>query len=297
MMDQQWTSLGTETWNQAIPDLGTLDSLEIVKIMNEADQTVAPAVTAVLPQVAAAVDRIVAQLKAGGRLFYAGSGTSGRLGVLDAAECPPTFNTDPELVQALIAGGHDAIFRAQEGAEDNEEQGGLDLQAAGAGPHDVVVGLTASGNTPYVMGALQWAQQHGLTAISVSCNPEPAVAAVSDIAIAVSTGPEVLMGSTRLKAGTAQKMVLNMISTAAMVRLGKTYRNLMVDMRPSNRKLRARSVRIVALAADVSMERARELLTAAQGDAKVAIAMELLRTSAEDAESRLSTNGGMLSHL
>ncbi len=297
MMDQEWTSLQTESWNQTIPDLGTLTSLEIVRIMNAADATVAPAVEAVLPEIAQAIDVTVERFREGGRLFYVGAGTSGRLGILDAAECPPTFNTPPEMVQAVIAGGTEAIFRAREGAEDNRVQAGADLEALGVEAGDVVVGISASGSTPYVMGALQWAKAHGVLAISVSCNPNPDVAPMSDITIAINTGPEVLMGSTRLKAGTAQKMVLNMLSTGSMVGLGKTYRNLMVDMRPTNRKLKARSVRIVALAADVGLDQARQLLEAGGGDTKVAIAMGLLGTTAQEARARLKSSGGQLGRL
>lgn len=296
-MNEEWTSLETESWHPTIPDLGTLDSLELVRVMNALDATVAPAVEAALPQVAQAIDNIVTQLRGGGRLFYIGAGTSGRLGVLDAAECPPTFNTDPNLVQAIIAGGTRAIVRTREGAEDNRDQGGRDLEARGASPGDVVVGITASGNTPYVMGALQWARSRGIAAISVACNSDPAVAAVSDICIAINTGPEVLMGSTRLKAGTAQKMVLNMLSTGAMVRLGKTYRNLMVDMRPSNQKLTARTIRIVALATGVPTERAERLLKDSHGDTKVAIAMELFGLTALEARDKLTSSDGVLGRL
>ncbi len=296
-MASEWNSLGTETWDRTLPDLAALSTLEAVRFMNQADHTVAPAVEAVLPHIAQAVDIIVARLSQGGRLFYVGAGTSGRLGVLDAAECPPTFSTDPEMVQALIAGGAAAIFRAQEGAEDNHLQGGLDLNAAGASPRDVAVGISASGNTPYVLGALEWAQGAGIKTISVSCNAIPAAARVSDVAIAVDTGPEVLMGSTRLKAGTAQKMVLNMLSTASMIRLGKTYKNLMVDMRPSNLKLRDRAVRIVMLAAEVDRPQAEQLMQEAAGDTKVAIAMALLHDTADAARKRLRDAGHVLSRV
>lgn len=296
-MEQEWFALNTESWDQSIPDLGTLSNIELVQIMNRADKTVAETVEKSLPDIAQAIDMIVAQFRLGGRLFYVGAGTSGRLGVLDAAECPPTFNTAPDMVQALIAGGHEAIFEAQEGAEDNHDQGGFDLRSAGARVGDVVVGIAASGSTPYVMGALTWARAEGLVTISISCNPDPPIAAHSDVAIAMDTGPEVVMGSTRLKAGTAQKMVLNMLSTGAMVGLGKTYRNLMVDMRPTNRKLKARSVRIVALAANLTLERARQLLDDSNGDVKVAIAMALLGTSALEAEARLTDSQGILARL
>jgi N-acetylmuramic acid 6-phosphate etherase len=297
IMEPEWMSLTTEIWDQTIPDLGTLSSLELVRVMNAQDKTVALAVEAVLPAIAEAIQRIVERLKSGGRMFYIGAGTSGRLGILDAAECPPTFNTDPTMVQALIAGGPQAVFEAQEGAEDDLEQGARDLAAAGAKSGDVVVGISASGTTPYVLGALQWARKEGLSTISISCNERPKAEQVSDIAIAIESGPEVLMGSTRLKAGTAQKMVLNMLSTGAMVGLGKTYRNLMVDMRPSNSKLRDRAVRIVMLACDVNWDRAQQLLEEANGETKVAIAMGLLGTSPEDARQRLAKAGGILGRL
>lgn len=296
-MEEEWTALNTEAWDQTIPDLGTLSKLELVQIINRADATVADKVSQALPDVARGIDVIVAHFLRGGRLFYIGAGTSGRIGVLDAAECPPTFNTLPDMVQAILAGGQEAIFRSQEGAEDDPDQGGRDLKEAGAHPGDVVVGITASGNTPYVMGALNWARARGLATISVSCNSDPAVASLSDVAIAVDTGPEVIMGSTRMKAGTAQKMVLNMLSVGSMVGIGKTYRNLMVDMLPTNRKLRARSIRMVALAANLSMEHARQLLQEAGNNVKVAIAMALLSTSAEEAQARLTHSNGILARL
>lgn len=296
-MNQEWTLLETESWNGAIPDLGTLDSLEVARVMNASDSLVATAVELVLPQVGEAIDCIVRQFRQGGRLFYVGAGSSGRLGVLDAAECPPTFNTDQQLVQAVMAGGNRAMFRSREGAEDDAEQGPRDLENRGANPPDVVVGITASGSTPYVMGALAWARRQGMSTISIACNPDPAVRTVSDICIAVNTGAEVLMGSTRLKAGTAQKMVLNMLSTGAMVGLGKTYRNLMVDMRPTNRKLKARTIRIVALATGVSMKRAEQLLSDAHGDTKVAIAMELFALKEPEARDRLRASNGILGRL
>ncbi|PSR22544.1 MAG: N-acetylmuramic acid 6-phosphate etherase [Sulfobacillus acidophilus] len=296
-MNLEWTALSTELWNADAPDLSTLDALEVVTLMNAADQTVALAVKQELPHIAQAIESLVKQLSHGGRLFYIGAGTSGRLGILDAAECPPTFNTNPELVQAIIAGGPSAVFEAQEGAEDDLLQGGHDLLEAGAKSGDVVVGITASGLTPYVIGALDWARHHGLATISISCNQAAAVAHVSDIAITVNTGPEVVMGSTRLKAGTAQKMILNMLSTGAMVGLGKTYRNLMVDMRPTNRKLHDRALRIVMLATETSQEKAQRLLEQAGGEPKVAIAMALLNTDADQARHQLNRVNGVLGRL
>lgn len=296
-MDDQWLTLSTESWDRTIPDLGTLTPTEVATLMNAADATVAQAVAAALPAIGQAIELATRHLAEGGRLFYLGAGTSGRLGVLDAAECPPTFNTDPQLVQALIAGGPPALLTAQEGAEDDARQGGWDLQAAGAAAPDVVVGITASGTTPYVMGGLKWAQEAGLATISLSCNAHPQVATWSDVTIAIETGPEILMGSTRLKAGSAQKMVLNMISTGTMVGLGKTYRNLMVDMRPTNHKLQARAVRIVMWATDRPADQAQTLLTAADGEVKVAIAMDLLDTTAADARARLAAVHGVLGRL
>ncbi|AEJ39574.1 glucokinase regulatory-like protein [Sulfobacillus acidophilus TPY] len=295
--DADLPSLKTERWNPGIPDLATVDTLHVLELMNQEDATVAAAVAKVLPEVARAVDHVVLALREGGRLFYVGAGTSGRLAVLDAAECPPTFDTPPEMVQAIIAGGADAIFQAQEGVEDREDLGARDAANAGVGPGDIVVGITASGRTPYVLGALRWAQAQGIRTVSVSCNPRPLVAEVADINIAVDTGPEVLMGSTRLKAGTAQKMVLNMLSTAAMIRLGKTYQNLMVDMKPMNRKLRDRAVRIVMLAARVSRGEAERLLLDADWESKTAIAMHLLAVDAATARKQLASVDGVLARL
>lgn len=296
-MSRHWSSLTTESWDLSIPDLAGLSPRDIAQVMNDADKSVALAVEAVLDQIGRAITLVAAALGSGGRLFYVGAGTSGRLGILDAAECPPTFSTEPELVQALIAGGPKAVFEAQEGAEDDADRGGRDLENVNARAGDVVVGITASGTTPYVLGALEWARQRCISTVGIACNPGSAIERVSDVAIAVDTGPEVIMGSTRLKAGTAQKMVLNMLSTGAMAALGKTFRNLMVDMRPTNQKLSDRAVRMVSLAVDVDGQTAATLLERAGGETKVAIAMAMLNINAVQARERLQAAHGVLSQL
>ena len=235
----------TEKRNPDTKNIDMLSTLEIVAAIQREDEKVAAAVKMTLPDVAAAVELIVDALKCGGRLFYLGAGTSGRLGVLDAAECPPTFSTEPELVQAIIAGGNAAMFQAVEGAEDDSQQARLDLQSRGLKPQDAVVGLSASGRTPYVIGGLRYAKQIGAVSLAVVCVPDAEMAADAQITMAALVGPEVIAGSTRMKAGTAQKMLLNMLSTATMVRLGKTYGNLMVDVRATNAKLTARVQRMV----------------------------------------------------
>lgn len=294
-MHQPIKELLTEAWDPAIPDLARLSPLEVARVMNEADKTVALAVESVLKEIGEAIASITQALSNGGHLFYVGAGTSGRLGILDAAECPPTFNTDPTLVQALIAGGPEAVFSAKEGAEDDFDQGAQDLKNAGAISPDVIVGITASGTTPYVLGALKWARENHIATVAIACNQASGIELWSDITIALDTGPEVLMGSTRLKAGSAQKMVLNMLSTGVMVGLGKTFRNLMVDMRPTNEKLKDRAIRIVSLASEVSLEKASVLLDQAQGESKVAIAMALWEVSSTEARVRLKESGGVLS--
>ncbi len=273
-------ALQTEARNPRTMDLDRISTLELVSALNREDLTVAPAVTAVLPQVARAVELIVARLRRGGRLIYTGAGTSGRLGVLDASECPPTFGVAPETVQGLMAGGPDALRHPQEGAEDDPAAGAADLARLLVGSDDVVVGVAASGRTPYVIGALQEARRRGAATVALACNPQAQMAGLADVAISPATGPEAVMGSTRLKAGTAQKMVLNMLSTAAMVQLGKVYTNLMVDMMPGNEKLRARAVRMVQLATGAGAEEAAAALQAC-GHAKTAI-VHLLSGAAPD---------------
>ncbi|KMZ44571.1 MULTISPECIES: N-acetylmuramic acid 6-phosphate etherase [Bacillales] len=280
--------LTTETRNRNTEELDTFSTMEIVQIMNEEDKTVAFAVEKELTSIAAAVDLIAECLENGGRLFYFGAGTSGRLGLLDAAECPPTFGTDPSLVQGVIAGGEKAIVRAVEGAEDVEQNGREDVIAYGVKAGDAVVGIAASGRTPYVIGALAEARRQQAKIISVSCNQVAQISQGVDVAINVVVGPEVVTGSTRLKAATAQKMVLNMITTGCMVRLGKVYKNLMVNVQVTNEKLKERAKQIVAEATNVSTNEADVLLHKADGDAKLAIVMQKTGLQAEDA-SRLLT--------
>ncbi len=258
--------------------------------MNEEDKEVPLAVSRCLDVIAQAVDCISASIQKGGRLFYIGAGTSGRLGILDAYECPPTFGTDPSLVQAVLAGG--SGIQANEEAEDDQEQGAQDLQDRMLTSEDVVLGIAASGRTPYVIGALKYAKSIGAVAIALSCNKESAISQISDIAIEVLVGPEVLTGSTRLKSGTAQKMVLNMISTAAMIKQGKVYKNLMVDLQASNEKLRARSRRIVHLATGADNESITHCLELSGQSAKVAIVMLLGNVDADKAASLLEQADG-----
>lgn len=286
------TTLSTEATNPRTRELDVLSTAELVAAMNHEDAAVAPAVSAVLDQIAEAVDLVVTARRNGGRLIYLGAGTSGRLGVLDAVECPPTFGTDPAEVLGLIAGGESALLSAVEGAEDDVIAAVRDLDDAGIGDRDVVVGLAASGRTPYVIAALQHAASVGARTVSVACNTGALVSAHADVAIEVDTGPEVLTGSTRLKAGTAQKMVCNMISTAAMVRTGKAYRNLMVDLRPTNAKLIERARRIVAEATGSDLTTAQEALAAADGHAKTAVVMLLAGCTRDEAASRLDAAAG-----
>jgi N-acetylmuramic acid 6-phosphate etherase len=287
-------ALTTESTNSASADLSSMDALGIVQTMNAEDAHVAAAVGAEAPSIAHAVTEIAARLRGGGRLVYVGAGTSGRLGVLDASECPPTFNTSPDLVVGLIAGGTPALTRAVEGVEDSAEAGSADLERLGIDERDCVVGITASGRTPYVLGAVHYASRRGALTVGLACNRGTLLEALVDIMIHPIVGPEVLAGSTRLKAGTAQKMVLNMLSTGAMVLLGKTYRNLMVDLRATNVKLRDRSVRILQAAAGLEREDAEALLAASDGQVKVAIVAALSGVDVEEAERRLSSSGGVI---
>lgn len=288
------SQLVSETRNPRSADIDLMSSLELVSLMNAEDRSVPNAVAATLPEVAGAVDAIVAALQSGGRLVYVGAGTSGRLGVLDASECPPTFGTPPELVVGLIAGGDAAIRHAVEGAEDDAAAGAADLEAIGLCARDVVVGIAVSGRTPYVIGALEHAAGVGATTIALTCNPASPIAAMADISIAPVVGPEVVTGSTRLKSGTAQKLVLNMLSTASMVRLGKTYGNLMVDMIASNAKLEARAARMVAEATGATLADATTALEQAGYSSKLAILMLLTDQKAEAARAALIRSGGVL---
>lgn len=264
-------TLTTEAFRPELSEIDRLPTLEITKLMNAEDATVPAAVAERLPLITAAIDDIAERMSRGGRLIYAGAGTAGRLGILDASECPPTFNTDPSEVVGLIAGGPGAMVTSVEGAEDSRELAAADLEALSLTPDDTVVGISASGRTPYAVGAVEHARARGALTIGLSCNADSALAAAAEHGIEIVVGPELLTGSTRLKAGTAQKLVLNMFSTITMIRLGKTYGNLMVDVRASNEKLRARSRRIVALATGASDEEIEQALTATDGEVKNAI--------------------------
>ena len=286
------TKLGTEQRNPRTMELDAFTPLQVAEAMNAEDAHAVEAVHAVLPQVATAIEWAGDSLNAGGRIIYVGAGTSGRLGVLDAVECPPTFGVSYETVVGIIAGGEGAFVKAAEGAEDHEEAGAADLAAKGLTPHDLVVGLAASGRTPYVVGALRKAREAGCRTVAIACNPGSRIGAEADLAIEPATGPEVLTGSTRLKAGTAQKLVLNMISTGAMARAGKVYENLMVDVRQSNEKLRVRAQNIIMEACGCTRDEARASLEAAGGHVKAAITMRLLGCSAEEATRALEAAHG-----
>ncbi|MBI3945768.1 MAG: N-acetylmuramic acid 6-phosphate etherase [Armatimonadetes bacterium] len=286
--------LTTEEINPAHSHIDELPVPELLRVMNEEERRVTAAVAAVLPDVARAVELVVFAFRHGGRLFYVGAGTSGRLGALDASECPPTFSVSPELVQAIIAGGPEALQRSIEGAEDSAADGAEQITRAGVASLDVVCGLSASGGTPFVLGAMARARQLGARTIGIAGNRPSEMEAVADVMITPITGPEIISGSTRLKAGTAQKVILNMLSTAAMVRTGKVYGNLMVDVRPVSRKLVDRAQRIIRVAAGVDEARARELFDQSGGRPKVAIVMHRRGCSAEDAERLLARSGGFV---
>ena len=289
--------IATEQRNPNTTHIDTLPTLEMVRLINQEDQKVALAVAQVAPEIARAIDVITRQLSQGGRLFYAGCGTSGRLGILDAVECPPTYSTDPELVQAIIAGGYPAIFQAVEGAEDDFDLGRRDLQERGFAPQDVLVGLAASGRTPYVLGAMGYARELGAAVIAVTCCPGSEVDRMADIGIAPTPGPEVITGSTRMKSGTAQKMVLNMLSTGTMIKLGKVYGNLMVDVKPSNEKLIRRCVTIVREAVGCEEDQAVSALEACGYRPKVAIVMLLKKIDAEQARELLEQAQGRIARV
>ena len=282
----------TEQQNSKTTHIDTMSTLDMVRLINEEDQKVALAVGEEAEHIAAAVDIIAAQLKQGGRLVYIGCGTSGRLGVLDAVECPPTYSTDPDEVIGLIAGGNDAIFRAKEGAEDDAGQGEADLKKINFNSRDVLVGIAASGRTPYVLGAMEYARKQGAHVIGISCSSGSPVEQAAEIAITPIPGPEVVTGSTRMKSGTAQKMVLNMLSTGAMIKLGKVYGNLMVDVKPTNAKLVERCKRIVCEATGVDYDTATEALEKCGYRAKVAIVMLKTGSDVHEAEQRLEAHEG-----
>ncbi|GAA2344353.1 N-acetylmuramic acid 6-phosphate etherase [Streptomyces violaceusniger] len=286
------STLGTEARNERTTELDRMPVSELLSVMNAEDQTVALAVRDALPQIEAAVEAVAESLRRGGRLIYLGAGTSGRIGLLDAVECPPTFGTSPDQVVGLLSGGPGAFVMAVEGAEDEPARAVDDLEKIGVNDRDTVVGLAASGRTPYVVGGLKHAAAQGAVTVSVACNRDTVVSRYADIPIEIPTGPEVLTGSTRLKGGTAEKMVCNMLSTASMVRVGKVYGNLMVDVRASNEKLVDRARRIVVEATGTDADTAAEALRAADGHAKTAIVMLLARCTAEEAARRLNLAHG-----
>ncbi|MDG6895560.1 N-acetylmuramic acid 6-phosphate etherase [Volucribacter amazonae] len=294
---QDLTQLITEQRNPASIALDRLSSLQIVSLMNQQDKLVSIAIEQCLPHIAQAVDHIVAAFQQGGRLIYLGAGTSGRLGVLDASECPPTFGTDPSQVIGIIAGGETAIRCAVEGAEDNQAQAEQDLQTIALSSKDVLVGIAASGRTPYVLAGLAYAKQLGATTVAIVSNPQSAMAQYADICIETLVGAEVLTGSSRLKSGTAQKMVLNMLTTASMVQMGKCYQNLMVDMQASNEKLRARALRIVMQATDCHREQAQWALQQTDYQCKLAILMLLTGQDKENAQQLLQAQQGKISQV
>jgi len=288
-------NLLTEQVNPASQSIDALPTERILEIINAEDRKVADAVAREIPAIARAVDAIVKAIRAGGRLFYIGAGTSGRLGVLDAAECPPTFSADPELVQGIMAGGEQALAHATETTEDDPAIGARDLMAHGFTARDVLVGIAASGRTPYVLGAVAAARRMGAVTAGISCTPDSELARAVHIAITPLTGPEIVAGSTRMKAGTATKLVLNMLSTAVFIRLGYVYGNLMVNVQPKNSKLRDRARRIVAQAASVSADAAAELLAAAGNRVATAIIMGKMGVDRETAEQRLAAASGRVS--
>ncbi|MCD2356916.1 N-acetylmuramic acid 6-phosphate etherase [Pantoea sp. MHSD4] len=284
----------TEGRNPASQNIDELSTEAMLRVINDEDKKVALAVEAIVPQIATAVDAICAAFRAGGRLIYCGAGTSGRLGILDASECPPTFGTPRDQVIGLIAGGHTAILQAVENAEDNREQGAQDLKDIHFSRHDVLVGIAASGRTPYVLGALAYANELGATTVSLSCNPDSAMSQVAAIALTPVVGPEVVTGSSRMKAGTAQKLVLNMLTTGSMIRSGKVYGNLMVDVEATNQKLVQRQVNIVMQATDCDDATARAALTGCGGHCKTAILMVLADLNADEAKALLGQHQGFI---
>ena len=285
----------TEQRNPSSADVDLASALQIVDLMNAEDRRVPDAVATERERIGQAIDLVEAAFRSNGRLLYVGAGTSGRLGILDASECPPTFGSDPEMVQGIIAGGPAAVFKAREGAEDRPEDGAHEMDAFDVGPKDVLVGIAASGTTPFVQGALTRAKERGAKTVIIACTPiSSALEAQLDIAILPIVGPEIVTGSTRLKAGTATKMVLNMLTTGAMIRIGKTYGNLMVDLRATNDKLRDRSERILMEVCGVSRDEARRMLDMADQSVKVAIVMQQLALTKADAIDALERAGGVI---
>ncbi|MDX6839879.1 N-acetylmuramic acid 6-phosphate etherase [Hafnia paralvei] len=293
-MNIDLSRLQTEGRNTASENIDTLSTLDMLTIINQEDQKVALAVERILPQIAQAVDAITHAFALGGRLIYCGAGTSGRLGILDASECPPTYGTPREQVIGLIAGGHTAILRAVENAEDNVALGEQDMIENQVGERDVVVGIAASGRTPYVIGAMKYARTQGATVVSLTCNANSAMSQLADIALEAVVGPEVVTGSSRMKAGTAQKMVLNMLTTGSMIRSGKVYGNLMVDVEATNAKLVQRQVDIVMQATDCDRSTAIKALSECERHCKTAILMILGQLSAAEASAVLTQNNGFI---
>ena len=289
--------IATEQRNPNTMHIDTLSTLDMIKLINQEDHRVAEAVAEVTDKIAAAIDVIADRLSKGGRLIYCGAGTSGRLGILDAVECPPTYSTEPEMVQALMAGGYPAIFKAVEGAEDSKELGVQDMKGINFVAGDVLVGIAASGRTPYVLGCMEYAKELGAPTVSVTCCPGSVLDNFADIGIAPCPGPEVITGSTRMKSGTAQKMVLNMLSTGTMIKLGKVYGNLMVDVKPSNEKLVRRCVTIVCNATGCDDDTATAALEACEYRPKTAIVMVLCGVSAEEAKAMLAKADGRVAKV
>ena len=282
----------TEEANPRTKDIDRRSTIDIIRLISQEDQAVAEAVSRVLDRVAEAVDLIVERLRSGGRLIYVGTGTSGRLGVLDASEIPPTFGVSADLVLGIIAGGYDALRRAVEAAEDDPEQAARDLQSHNVSSRDVVVGISASGKTPYTFGAIDFAKKIGAATVALTCNPDSRIAAVAGISVAPVVGPEVIAGSSRMKAGTAQKMILNMLSTATMIRLGWVYSNLMSNLRATNEKLRGRACAILSEESGLSNQEAARLFQAAGEDLRVALLMARSNLSRNDAQRLLESHGG-----
>ncbi|MBS9434289.1 N-acetylmuramic acid 6-phosphate etherase [Photorhabdus hainanensis] len=287
-------SMVTESRNPVSANIDTLPTLEMLKLINDEDKKVALAVEQTLPKIAEIVNKIAEAFRQGGRLIYIGAGTSGRLGILDASECPPTYGAKPEQVVGLIAGGHQAILSAVENAEDNQQLGVNDLQALNFNAKDVLVGIAASGRTPYVLGAMAYAKSVGATVACISCNPESPMTQAADIAITPIVGPEIVTGSSRMKAGTAQKLILNMLTTGAMIRTGKVYSNLMVDVEATNAKLVERQKNIVIAATECNREQAEQALTECDGHCKTAIVMILAGVNAQQAKALLEKHHGFI---
>lgn len=294
MKIESLSKIPTEARNIETMNIDNVSTIEMVRLINNEDKKVPEAIEKVLVEIANAIDIISSKLAKGGRLIYVGAGTSGRLGILDASECPPTFGVSFDMIQGLIAGGNTAIFKAVEGAEDNIIAGKEDLKVKQITVNDVVCGIAASGRTPYVIGAMKYAKEIGCSVISVTMNPEGEMAKIADISIAPKVGPEVIMGSTRMKAGTAQKLILNMLTTGSMIKIGKVYSNLMVDVKSSNEKLVTRAKRIVMLATEVDEERATKYLERTNYDVKLSILMIMTGKDKEKARELLSKNNGYI---